>query len=108
MYRYELEKIDLKSVARIWLVLGLLPGLLLGILTLFLFFATGLMSFWLALITGIFSICFYTLILTGLMTLTCWLYNYAVHKVGGVEISIKQVQSLAPTPINVTNDAFFD
>lgn len=105
MHRYELEKIDIKSISKVCLVLGLLPGLIFGLITFFLLLVTGLMSFWWALLTSFCSICFYTVLGTGIMALASWIYNFAAERVGGVEITIKEVQYFAPAPINEANDS---
>ncbi len=102
MKRYELIKIDILSAARIYLVFGLVIGLIFTIPTL-LFLPLDAHNTLISIFGFFFFLSLYALLGAGTLSLLIWLYNFVANRVGGVVIYTKEETYITPGPAEKTS-----
>lgn len=97
MKKYRLQKIGIKSLAKIYLVLGFMFSLVFG---LFMFIPMlGEQGWPSSLFVLLPLVIFYPLFAVIFASILVWLYNLIASKVGGVEVYLKEDILVAPAPI---------
>ncbi|AZR72056.1 hypothetical protein BBF96_00800 [Anoxybacter fermentans] len=99
MKKYQLKKIDIKSVAKLYLIFGLIFGLIAGMFSVFAIVASSPRAFWPTLISAFFFICIYALMGAIGAAIATWIYNLAASKIGGIVLYLKEEQYLSPGPL---------
>lgn len=99
MKKYQLHKIDAASVAKIYLVFGILMGIFFGGLSLLGLITTNPDRFIVDIVGVFFMILIYGLLGATFAALTIWIYNQISKRIGGITIYLNEEQHLTPDPI---------
>lgn len=100
MKKYQLQKIDVASVAKIYLVFGILMGLFIGGFSLLGITIRNPNQLIFGISTIFFMILVYGLLGAVFTALTIWIYNLIAKRIGGVTVYLKEEQYHTPGPIN--------
>ena len=100
MRKFELKKIDIKSVAKIYLALGLIFALFTGVIVLGFGLVSAPKSFPHFIALSFLVTCLNAIIGALMAALITLIYNFIADKVGGVEIYVdeKKERYIAPGP----------